>query len=419
MDHPEKKIAYPQTDMGFEGTESGVPALLWFLLLAWVARVTVFVRQRSVLEFFSIDTSAWVQIAIVLFMFLFLLGSRRLMPMWSNLARTSVRMLFLYYILCTISAIWSPMPQYTLYRGFEFIISLMAVFVALSYSRNFAEAERKVLFVCFVTLVLSMYVTIKFHGLSFSLFDWHTNSYSAAAAIMFCYCVGEYFTADKKRAKMLKRYGILSLGALIIGTSAASNIAALCGIIFLFFLYRKFGLMTIAIFVLLAMFLVESDFSFFKAMLFPGKDTHDIVTIRGRILLWDYLIEIIKMSPIYGHGFAVLSTGRDRLIATYSHNSLISVLLGTGAIGAIAFMLYGFRLLREIIQTTREKYPGAIGCASALIAGLVNSLSMPLVGDQYEESSLVFACMTALFVLFVFLPYREKMAKNSRVGGME
>ncbi len=407
MNHPEKKIAYAQIDMGFVGRESRlVPALLWFCLLAWVFRVTVFIRQRG--DFATVDLSAGVQIAIVLFMFLVLLSSARVAPMWSKLARTSVRMLFLYYILCAISAIWSSMPQYSLYRAFEFVVSLMAVFVALSYSSNFVAAERKALFICFVVLILSMCVAIKLRGLSFSLFDWHTNSYSASAAIMFCYCIGEYFSADKERAKMLKRYGIVSLGALILGTSAASNIAALCGLVVLLFLYRRLGWATAAIFLLSMMFLVGSDFSFLKTMLFPGKSDEVIYTASGRVGSWRSLLSVIANSPLWGHGFAVLSTGRDRLIVSHPHNSLISVLLGTGAIGAIAFMLYGFRLLREIIQTTREKYPGAVGCAGALAAALVNSLAMPLVGDQYEESSLVFCCIMALFVLFVFLPYMGK-----------
>ncbi|HEC99034.1 MAG TPA: O-antigen ligase family protein [Proteobacteria bacterium] len=417
MSCPQHELAYAPGDIGFgESKSSLVPALLWFCLLVWVVRVTVFIRQRG--DFAAVDLHAGVQIAVVLFMFLVLLLSARVAPMWSRLARTSVRLLFLYYSLSAISALWSSMPSYTAYRAFEFIVSLMAVFVALSYSPNLAAAERKALFICFVVLIFSMYVNIKFYGLSFSLFDWHTNSYSASAAIMFCYCVGEYFSADKKRAKTLKRYGILSLGALIIGTSAASNIAALCGLVVLLFLYRRLGWVTVAIFLLSMMFLTGSDFSFFKDILFPGKTEQQISTLGGREQMWETFKIMIAERPFYGHGFAVLSTGRGGAFVSHPHNSLYSVLLGTGAIGALAFGSYLFRLLREGMQTARQRLPGAIGGAGALAAGLVNSLAMPLIGDQYEESSLVFCCMMALFVLFVFLPYMEKR-KDSATNGHE
>ncbi len=108
-----------------------------------------------------------------------------------------------------------------------------------------------------------------------------------------------------------------------------------------------------------------------------------------------------------GHGFAVLSTGRGQVFSTSPHNSIFSVLLGTGLLGFMFAITYVFRALREFFRTSRLRLPGAIGCTAGIIAALVNSLAMPLVFDEWEESSLVFASITAFMVLFVYLPYRQ------------
>jgi len=66
------------------------------------------------------------------------------------------------------------------------------------------------------------------------------------------------------------------------------------------------------------------------------------------------------------------------------------------------------RMGREIRRTAFRNLPGAVGCSAAIIAGLVNSLAMPLVYSEWEESSLVFACIFAFFILFVVIPYSRQ-----------
>jgi O-antigen ligase len=110
----------------------------------------------------------------------------------------------------------------------------------------------------------------------------------------------------------------------------------------------------------------------------------------------------------------VLSTGRGGVFPSDPHNSLFSILLGTGAIGMTTFLLYTLRLIYEIFKAAFLRLPGATGCAAAISMGLVNSLAMPLIFDEFEESSLVFVCISALFILFVFLPHLNsvKVQKN-------
>jgi len=134
--------------------------------------------------------------------------------------------------------------------------------------------------------------------------------------------------------------------------------------------------------------------------------------------MWEYLFKLVVDSPIIGHGFAVLSTGKGVLLSTAPHNSLFSVLLGTGSIGMFAVLLYGMRTLREFFRTVIPRRPGSVGCTAAIAAGLVNSLSMPLIFDEWEESTLVFICITAFSFLFVYLPYKlKKTVQNKKTLG--
>jgi O-antigen ligase len=160
------------------------------------------------------------------------------------------------------------------------------------------------------------------------------------------------------------------------------------------------------------MFGVNLDFM--TGALFPGKTEHQILTVGGRMMMWKFFLSKILESPVFGHGFAVLSSARGSLFASHPHSSVLSVLLGTGAFGALAFTIYVLRLFRELLRTNLARLPGAVGCASAMAAGLVNSLAMPLVGDQWEESSLVFASLTALFILYVYSAYLPEVNKLKR-----
>jgi O-antigen ligase len=295
----------------------------------------------------------------------------------------------------------------------------MAVMVALSYSGNFIVAERRILSVSVIVIILSIYVHLKLSGFSFSLSALHTNSYSASAAMLFCYCLGEYFGSEGKRKKVLRKYAAFACATLALGTSAASNIAALCGVLMLLFFFRKYGLLALGIFtlglLLLFRFVIDIDFSFIQEILFPGKEHTQITTMTGRIPMWQMLWVHVMQSPIIGHGFAILTSNRYGVFAADPHNSIFSILLGTGFLGLSTFLLLALRLSKEILQTAFRRLPGAVGCASAIVAGLINSLAMPLVYAEWEESSLVFACMLGFFMLFVVIPYWNQVKVSRAV----
>lgn len=385
-----------------------IPTLLWIALLGWVARVTVFVRQRPGSTFSSVDIYAAVQISIVFVVLLITLSSSRFLPLITETRRTSVIMLFVYYILGALSALWSQYPIFTFYRAFEFATLLMGALLALSYSSDFFAAERKILFVSSIVIVLSICMQLKLGGFRHSLGEWHVTTYTTSGAMLFCYCAGEYFSADKNRKKILKRYGLFALAMVILGTSSGSFIATFFGLLLILFLYRNVGMWVVGIFFLSMVLLIGVDWTPIKDIVFHGKSERAIITLHGRLGMWQSFIGQIYRNPFLGHGFGVFMRSATRATAGHPHNSLFAVLLGTGLVGAIPVFLYFLRIFREFWKTTGRKLPGAIGCAAGISTGLINSLSTPFVLDKWDESTLVFACLMSLFILFVFAPYKEE-----------
>jgi len=416
----ESSFVLSQIKPDFGGMQSHlIPFLLWMSLLAWLARISIFVRKRDIMEFAAVDILAGIQISLVLLIFAIAFLSARAIQMWSKTAGTSVRMLFIYYFICALSLLWSARPDYTIYRAFEFITLFMGVLIALSYSPNFLKAERMVLIISSLVIVMTLIASIKLRGFSDSLQMWHRTSYSAAAAMLLCYCLGEYLQSDRYRKKILKWFGLFALCALVLATSAGSNVAVMFGIFLIAYLRRNVGFFILGVIILAIavplMLFMPVDYSLATSIVFPGKSEEQILTLSGRLPMWQSLVALVYQSPIIGHGFAVISTPAHAVVSINPHNSLFSVLLGTGALGLLIVLVYSFRLLREFRQTAIQyRLPGAIGCAAAITTGLINSLTTPFVFGKWEEATFVFALVTTFFLLFVVLPFKQQKIKTRK-----
>jgi O-antigen ligase len=296
-------------------------------------------------------------------------------------------------------------PFYSFYRGIEYLFIILAILICIEYHEKFESAEKKVLLISSIVILLTILGHIRLAGFSLSLKHWHTNSYTASSAMVFCYCASEYFRAEKKRKKILFYYGCFSFICLGLGTSAASNLSAAFGIFIGFILFNR-ALTGIIFFIcIITLFLLvkplQGELAFIYPIIFPGKTPMQIESLQGRIYLWQHALEIFKMNPLLGQGFGIVSRQGEHLGFGHLHNSIAAALVGTGIFGTILFVLYIIRIGWEIISITFKRIPGTTGCASALSAGLTNSLAMPLIGDRWEESSVVFLCFNAMFVLFV------------------
>ena len=383
------------------------------ITLVLIARLTIFVRQRPGAEFTQIDGLAALQIILVILTcaVLFVFSFRYVI--WERLVRTSGSMFVLYYVFSGFSAIWSPLPVYSFFRAIEYLSQILIIFVVIWYSANFSNAERRVLFLSFIVLLLGVGLNVKFRGLSLNLYQWHTNHYSVSAAMVFCYCFGEVLSYPGERLRRLWLYGLGALAFLVLGTSIASFFAAGMGVIVAILLSKQgralFMPLLLAVSLTSGLIVLTNTMPANPSWIDLGErlkivssDSGGALTLsfHGRSLLWEQYLQEIVESPIYGHGFAV-SARLAKWYTTNTHNGFLAALLGTGVIG-LTIMCWGwFRLSREIKNSLQSRALGTVGCAAAFTAALINNMSISFVGEQWRDPSFVFVSILALYLLFI------------------
>ena len=95
---------------------------LWLIALALVARVTVFVRKRSIAEFTSVDVDTLVdlyaasEIILVCLGILAILLSPGIRKTLNNLKSSSMKYLIIYYLMCLMSVLF-------VHLAFQFYLS--------------------------------------------------------------------------------------------------------------------------------------------------------------------------------------------------------------------------------------------------------------------------------------------------------
>lgn len=408
-------VSLPENNAS-QKTSQAAAWFIWLAHFAFIARQKIFARGR--IDFDTIDTYAAIDVLVVSFLMLILLFNRKTTRFLSVVYKSSLFWLFAYYFVCALSIMWSLRPAYSLYRSIECLVFITSLGVALLYCPGFEKAERKVLFLSLLSVFVQMGAHMRGGG-ALSLGVLHTNAYSASAAMIFVYCVGEYLALAKKklsinskRRKRLFIYGVFSLAFLALGTSSGSNVAALFGIVVILFAQRKMGLMTFIFFAVLLLFFLGGGLDPLMEVLFPGKTEQGIATLGGRTKTWTYYAARIAESPLWGHGLGVSPTKGGGVWMAYSHNFILSILIGTGFLGLTIFIFFPFKLAVELIRSSKRKIEGAAGAMGALAAGFVNSLSMPMIADRWATASFAFFSILFLFLLHVY-PKRLQPSKSS------
>ena len=380
--------------------------ILIFLCLAHVFRATILVRQRSSYEFISVDIYAGIAIFIVLTIciLLFFINWARLR---FYISKSSIEPYMCLLLICLLSATWSTIPKYSAYRAVEYISLTLAVFVGFYYYNSFDAAERNFLWISAIIILFGFGLNLRLWGYE----KLHTNSYSASAVILFSYCYGEILRWRAKGKNWLIFFCLFSMLFIIIGTSAASNMAALAGLLIASILCRNMWLTVFCILTAIIGTLVMSPDNFIS-IVFPGKDLPTIQNFAGRRMLWDVYYYLIKESPIWGHGFTI-GVRTAKYYATNAHNFLLSILLSTGLIGLIFTLWVMVKLIFENIQNFRLRKFGAVGATAAFTAALVNAMSISFIGDYWMPPTMSFTLLLAFHTFYIYKSVDQNNQKDS------
>ena len=376
-------------------------ALLYLLPpLLIVVRLTIFIRRRAGTDFANVDTHAGVEAALVMITCLVLAASRQTKMVLGRLSRMSIGMFLIFYGFAGLSAIWSPIPEYSAYRALEFASQFTAILVGIGCFGDFLRAEKAVLILGLLVASLGIAGTAKLTHLT----SLRTNQYAASASMVLCYCFAEMRRATGRRRSMLAASALTGFSIVALGLCATTNVATLVGLLSgALFTWNRIALIFAVVllsFVLILAPGLASDFQeIAKDILFPGKSDSQLENLHGRVPMWEAQLAVAKTSPFVGHGFAVQS----RLQGTISaHNAWVQIFLDTGIVGVVLFSASVLMFVKEVVRRWNVVPLGLPGCAAAFICAFVHWVACPFVGGQWLAPSFTFAAFAGLYVNHVY-----------------
>lgn len=380
--------------------------LLYTGVIALVLRNTLLMRKRDVTEFAAVDAAVYFDLCAMVVIGLGLLGSSALLMNFFRRRWASSSGLLLAFVgLSLASAYWSVNPSYSFVRAAQMALSMLAMLVVFSLVQRVQRAEQHFLLTAFGVLILSLLGHIISNDSRLTLGGLHANSYPCSAAMICCYCAGEFWSAFGHRRTILLLAGCAACAGTFLGTSAGSSIALACGVLATVFASLRSRLVLLG-------FLVSTAVGFailakspevivrLQPVLFPFKDVEQVESMSGRAAIWDQAYQMGMQRPWFGHGYAA-AVRQGELPVNSEHNVVLAVFASLGLAGVILFGLWLALLAWECTCAVSASIPLSRGCLGAVVAGMVNSLSAPFLGVIYTPAIVIFACVVGVHAVWV------------------
>lgn len=374
--------------------------LIPLLLFLYTLRVVVLIRQQE--DVTAVDTYSIVQVGIIGLLVVALIIQRYLVTVIKILMRSPLLYLILLYVLGMASYFWSAIPALSGYFAFQGLVLIIAIAVYLYRQMRVGRLERTVLMTGLVLLAMNVVGHMGIAQAGFNLESWHTNSYSAIAAMLAAYCIGEL--ASNRTSLALKQNRRLLLASLCVallflglGTSGGSNVAFVAGLLVAALYSGRMAFKVVAVFLfagvlIINMFYAETLFS----LLFPGKTMESVENLTGRTSLWEFYLQMIEEKPLFGWGFAAPER-LGQIYTTNTHNIVLAITASLGLFGLGLFTLYLIAVSRRALFGRYKAYYGGVVCALAV--GLVNGMSVGFLASGAGPVFLAFIIWNVLFAL--------------------
>ena len=368
---------------------------LTFIVLIYVSRKTIFNVSREVGKFdSSLDSgTSLALVAIIL----------SIMAIWKDkrefsYVRKANSSFIAYYILCLLSFLWAGHFGVIAFKAVE----VLCCFGVVGLIINKLESLRLGVLYIIMISTLFTYVEILNGFIRYGFIFHHTNTYSMLALIALLLCIGAI------------RHNVFSLGevkhfiwlnalALVGGTSSASWIAFIIGVIILYSMNEN-GMGIFRTIIVCVVIYVAYTFAFdmISDVIFKGKTKEMIESGHGRQVIWDAAIASWKSSPLLGNGFLIgeRSLGRYGLsLQVISvHNTFLSILVGTGITGMVLFSHFLFKWFRIMLTFYKSNRYAAIMLPVA-VAIVVNCMAFPAIGSDWNfVAPVVYAVIAFVFL---------------------
>jgi O-antigen ligase len=233
-----------------------------------------------------------------------------------NTLRGPTQWFLAYLVFCMVSSIWAGNLTYVVYRAVELIAVLFFMAYVLDTVGDPVEAIR---YLCRFSALTALLPYLAMAVRNGGIFQ-HTNSFSTSGA----------FGAALALASI--RRGVLRLGdvkwsltaclaAVVLGTSSASNISLIIGVLMIVAASRgrAVSVTRLVLISTVAFLVLTVGFEVVRPYLFPGETTEHIRSLRGRTTLYQGFWDAFQEHPFLGYGFASgekSTRSRRRVIST-------------------------------------------------------------------------------------------------------
>lgn len=379
------------------------PTSIWILTLIefiFISRKTIFNVSREVGDYSAtVDSSTSLAILGIICSLIYIAKY----SLFIKHINKMMAALIMVYIVAAFSFLWAGNTFTILFKAIEVLTNIYIIGIILILLFQLCNIKQIVYYIilfCLIATYSEVLADMVRKGFGFH----HTNAYSYSAMVAFLLCIGSIRFGLFKFSE-LKVSTILSFIAWIGGTSTASYIACLAGLILLYS-SNKYGfnipnaIFVLVLCMLLYIFAGDIVYSFIKA----GHSDAEMQSGTGRSLIWEASFMSFQDNPILGSGFVI---GERELGPKYgfdfhqlsAHNAFLSVLVNTGLIGFFFFIRLLYKWGMILFQNSRRNILSTI-LFPIYISIVINSAACPSIGSDWGPiSSCVYLIIGFSFTL--------------------
>jgi O-antigen ligase len=295
-----------------------------------------------------------------------------------------IRSLWLLAIYFTATTLWSPVPLLSLAFGVQLAVIALMTYVSSGHpsSRQFPRFLHGLVLLVLMGLASTFLLSIDRSGVAIetrSAFGWlyvHPNLVASYLAVATTITV--FYVARRPGSEpwyLSRRVAILALLAEMIGLVATLSrtgmIAAIAGasVVVLLTARRKVQITVLAIAAGALIVLIAG--SQIWVAVSRGQGAIELFSLSGRVDVWDYSLELVRLRPFVGYG---LASARDLLLPVLNlrgaHNSFVELLLSGGILGLTLMMVPAIAATRSLLRAARQTDRTGRQTLDAVFAGL-------------------------------------------------
>src|SRR2546422_990485 len=331
---------------------------LWFLL--FVSGLTFRGRDIDTIREAPVDFWAGWRIGLIGLVAMVLLGrlAKRTSDWVPALLRGLPAGVFLYGLASLVSTLWSVYPMWTLYKSLEYLVDVALLVAVVGAVRNVEEIKSLFDWTWLLSglLLLTVWlgvllrpeaavltgvglIGIQLQGVLPSI---ASNGVGDLGAILLLVAVTRLLFRSHHRSF----YWLVCLAALptlVLAQSRSPFTGALLGLLAVFVLARRFGLLAFVGLAGAALIALTNALGIVQQAFLRGQSPALVRSLSGRVDFWTFGWGLLRENPFLGLGgyaagrFAVLGPLGDPGNSTV-HNAWLEILFGVGVIGLLPFL---------------------------------------------------------------------------------